>query len=433
MANIVLGVMQLISIIFVSIYEYNKKSIAVFLWATLLVMFGIPHVLSILTGTFDYGDDVMIKASIFVVLFNFLYIIIKFILYEFAKDCNGFSKDVSVSNVKISIVANGRFKRLNLLYFFLLLLSFAILVFYTYKYLGGFTSASWGNFRKISAALGFKSMVRYANVILMGASGVFLVYLNNNKKIMAIISMTIIILYTLITGNRIMILPVLVSIILNYYFLKNKKLNLKTIIAVGICGFLTIYLVYFLRLLRIYGGFYNMFNSNSLIELNARTLEMLLNGDGELSLRNAFYHFIYYDNNFANFNKGHTYIRLLLVAFPTFVLKGIKPPDFAISMGSAWSMNPHNTSFSIHPTLYGDCFANLWWFGIILGIFWAFFSFFIDKFIHKKNDVVKVMLMVLFGTAFVIAGRGSVYNGFFSAFVGTILILVTNLVSRVKL
>ena len=78
MANIVLGVMQLISIIFVSIYEYNKKSIAVFLWATLLVMFGIPHVLSILTGTFDYGDDVMIKASIFVVLFNFLYIIISF-------------------------------------------------------------------------------------------------------------------------------------------------------------------------------------------------------------------------------------------------------------------------------------------------------------------------------------------------------------------
>lgn len=124
---------------------------------------------------------------------------------------------------------------------------------------------------------------------------------------------------------------------------------------------------------------------------------------------------------------------MLLIAIPTSLIPGIKPPDFAISMGSAWSMNPYNTSYSMHPTLYGDCFANLWWFGILLGIFWAIFSFFIDKFIYKRNEVVKMMLMVLFSTVFVIAGRGSVYNGFFIAFVGTIIVLSINLVSRIKL
>ena len=44
-----------------------------------------------------------------------------------------------------------------------------------------------------------------------------------------------------------------------------------------------------------------------------------------------------------------------------------------------------------------------------------------------------MLLMVLFSTAFVIAGRGSVYNGFFTAFVGTIIVLNINLVSRIKL
>ena len=76
-------------------------------------------------------------------------------------------------------------------------------------------------------------------------------------------------------------------------------------------------------------------------------------------------------------------------------------------------MNPYNTSYSMHPTLYGDCFANLWWFGIILGHFWA--------------------LLVLLGTAYVIVGRGSVYNGLFYAFAGTLVILIVDKVSGIKL
>lgn len=42
-----------------------------------------------------------------------------------------------------------------------------------------------------------------------------------------------------------------------------------------------------------------------------------------------------------------------------------------------------------------------------------------------------MMLMVLFSTAFVITGRGSVYNGFFTAFIGTIIVLIINFFSRV--
>ena len=158
---------------------------------------------------------------------------------------------------------------------------------------------------------------------------------------------------------------------------------------------------------------------------------MILSGDGELSLRNAFYHFIYYNNNFNNFNMGHTYIRLLLIVIPTSLILELNHLILRF-LWVAHGHNPYNTTYSMHPTLYGDCFANLWWFGILLGIFWALFSFFIDKFIIKKNEVVRMMLMVLFSTAFVIAGRGSVYNGFFIAFAGTIIVAGINLASRIN-
>ncbi|NLL04830.1 MAG: oligosaccharide repeat unit polymerase [Clostridiaceae bacterium] len=428
MANFILGMLQLLSIIIISIYEYNKRSIVVFLWATLLIMFGIPHLLSIMTNTSDYSDDIMIKASIFVIMFNLLYIITKKFLNTFIfKDSN-----VSPNTRNYPQISVGRRNRLKMLSLLVLTLGFLILIYYTIKHLGSLSNASWGKFRALSAELGFKSLLRYAKFILFATSGIVLVYLKEESWKMATISIIMIVLYTLITGNRIIILPVIISIILKYIYINNKNLNFKTIIVIGILGFMVIYLVYFLRLLRIYGGFYNMVTNNSIVELNKKNFEMILSGDGELSLRNAFYHFIYYNNNFNNFNMGHTYIRLLLIVIPTSLIPGIKPPDFAISMGSAWSMNPYNTTYSMHPTLYGDCFANLWWFGILLGIFWALFSFFIDKFIIKKNEVVRMMLMVLFSTAFVIAGRGSVYNGFFIAFAGTIIVAGINLASRIN-
>lgn len=428
MANFILGMLQLLSIIIISIYEYNKRSIVVFLWATLLIMFGIPHLLSIMTNTSDYSDDIMIKASIFVIMFNLLYIITKKFLNTFIfKDSN-----VSPNTRNYPQISVGRRNRLKMLSLLVLTLGFLILIYYTIKHLGSLSNASWGKFRALSAELGFISLLRYAKYILFATSGIVLVYLKEERWKMATISILMIVLYTLITGNRIIILPVIISIILKYIYINNKNLNFKTIIVIGILGFMVIYLVYFLRLLRIYGGFYNMVTNNSIVELNKKNFEMILSGDGELSLRNAFYHFIYYNNNFNNFNMGHTYIRLLLIVIPTSLIPGIKPPDFAISMGSAWSMNPYNTTYSMHPTLYGDCFANLWWFGILLGIFWALFSFFIDKFIIKKNEVVRMMLMVLFSTAFVIAGRGSVYNGFFIAFAGTIIVAGINLASRIN-
>jgi len=198
------------------------------------------------------------------------------------------------------------------------------------------------------------------------------------------------------------------------FLIKYRKLNLRKILLYGFLGFVVIYIVYALRLFRHYGDLENFIKNFDLITFNNRLFEMLLNDDGELGLRNIFLYFIYKNNNFINFNQGHTYLRLLFMFIPTKYSFGLKSPDFAISMGSAWSGDFSNTTFSTHPTLYGDCFANLYWFGIFLAVFWALFATIIDKIIYEDGSLVKQLNYIsIFGSMYVIIGRGSVYNGIY--------------------
>jgi hypothetical protein len=268
--------------------------------------------------------------------------------------------------------------------------------------------------------------------MLFASAGIILFYQNCGKKVKLLIAAGIIITFVILTGNRITILPLLVSLIIPTIYDTKHKLTLKKILLFSFLGFSAIYIVYILRLLRIYGGFYSFINSFNLVQVNTQVMDMILNGNGELGLRKAFYYFISIDNRFPGFNKAHTYIRLLLIALPTSLSFGIKPPDFAITMGSAWLNDPYNTTYSMHPTLYGDIFANLWWFGIFLGIFWAIFTYIIDIFVNRRNIVINNILLVLFGTVYIIVGRGSVYNGFFIGYSGSIIIGIMYLISRFK-
>ena len=56
-------------------YELRKKSAAVFLWATLFIMFGIMHLLTSITGDLEYENNILNESSIFVILFCILYLI----------------------------------------------------------------------------------------------------------------------------------------------------------------------------------------------------------------------------------------------------------------------------------------------------------------------------------------------------------------------
>jgi hypothetical protein len=147
-----------------------------------------------------------------------------------------------------------------------------------------------------------------------------------------------------------------------------------------------------------------------------------MTSNGELSLKDVFYYFIYNNNQFPNFEQGHTYIRMLLVLFPTSLTLGIKPPDFAQSMG--YAVDPGILKYSTHPTLFGDCFANLGFAGVFLGIFWAIFFSLTDYMVNRQDQILKLSLFSLCSVVFIILARGSVYNSFSILVWGCILLAI---------
>src|SRR5699024_9766995 len=107
--------------------------------------------------------------------------------------------------------------------------------------------------------------------------------------------------------------------------------------------------------------------------------------------------------------------------------------DFAITMSSAYTGNVNNVNYSIHPTFLGDAYANCSWFGILLGIIWALFIYFLDGYIYKKDYIPKTLLIVIWWTAFIIIGRGSVYNGVYIGITSTIIVSIINLFKNKKI
>ncbi|NLP51842.1 O-antigen polymerase [Bacillus sp. RO1] len=418
-----LGILQLVLIVLIILYEYKMKSILIFLWGALLILFGVPHFLEVLFRSSGYTIQTLNTASLFVILFNFLYIITRSIL----------SKNQNIELVEDEYKNKGGNRKLVQLLFGTFIVSVLILYISNYIFFGKVFGVSWGEYINVNRELGLLNPFKISLYLFFATAGVGLIFYENSKK-MYLLVLGIILTYSLTTGNRITILPLLISSI--YPFLYNKKVKLTSVFYLAIFGMLTVYIVYFLRLIRIYGGFGDMLEMRSLGELNSEVMSMLLSGDGELSLKNAFYFFIEHNNNFPNFLEGHTYLRILLMPFPTSYTFGLKPPDFTISMGSAYISNFNNNSYSMHPTLYGDLFGNFGMVGlttsIILVIILTFFNKWLTK-IKSSNSTFYFPVFVLAGTMLVIIGRGSVYNGVFYFAIGYIIIKILSIITKFKL
>jgi len=422
--NFILAFIQLVLIVSIVIFEYKNGSVVIFLWATLLIMFGFPHFISVLTRTLVYPEDVYLYASLFVTLFNLIYIITRYLLKIMFRSYNAIDsikEGLNKGILNTEMVLNKRL--LVILVFF-----FSVSIIFLKRNYGSILNTSWGGLFTDSIniyELGFnmKSISYFTKYVIYGTGGLFTYFFYKKKYVKSFAAASVILLFVLITRNRIMILPLIVMIIL-MYLVKYRRLRFRQMILFALLGSSVIYIVYALRLFRHYGELSNFTSNFDLYQFNKRLFDMLLNGDGELGLRNVFLYFIDNDNDFLNFNKGHTYLRLFFMFIPTKLAFGLKPPDFAITMGSAWSGDFANTKFSTHPTLYGDVFANLYWFGILLAVFWAIFALVVDRIVIKSNLTKQLNYISIFGSMYVIVGRGSVYNGVFLAVLSAVILNV---------
>lgn len=416
----VFGLIQLLSIIIVCYLEFKIKSRALFFWGTLLVMIGIPQFLEMIVSTDSLKLELMFKASLFIILFNTFYIISRILL-----NLNG------NSGIKLKEVIDTKYEKFqSRVYLIILLSTLGLVIFISVVYFGGITQASWGKFYILNSQLNLLHPFRLNSYVFFAVSGVTFYFFLKKKWIYFILCMGVILMITLLTGNRIQLIPLIISIGL-FYLINAKKGQLKRLLQISVLVIIGIYLIYLMRVVRIKGSVTNFLSSFNFEETNMFILNQLLSDDGELGLRNAFYYFIQINNNYPGFNEGASYLRMLLFWLPTSLSGGIKPSDFAITMGSAYSGNPANTTFSMHPTFYGDLFANLWWFGVVLGLLWAFIFKLLDKIANKFSAFNNILFTVILCSAYVIFARGSLYNGFFLLVVSSFFLIVIVYFTRV--
>lgn len=412
------SLIQFIIVSFICYYEAQRKSPVVFLWATLVIMFGVMHLVTVLGSNLQYSGDTMLEASLFVIGFCINYMLIRTTIKI---------KMGNFLNITEEIGKESIYKKYNCV---LIILLFVSTVFSSYSitsFAGGFVNTSWGEMREYSLSLGYANSSQILSILYFSTSGVLLLNLFTKKKKEAILCTLCILTFTIITRNRILILPLLVNIILFKLYPINK-IKIKNILLASLAAAIVIYLVYGIRVFRHYGSI-ELFISNFNISEFINTINYYLTTDnGELGLRNDFYYFIDNDNKFYGFGTCASYIRMILVYLPTQFSFGLKPDDFAITMGQAIGMAEGG---STHPTLFGDCYANLGFLGIFLGMFWALYAVILDVILIKTNCItLKVLLYSLFSVTFVIIGRGSVYNSFFFVAWGVPLLYIIDFLMR---
>ncbi len=426
--NEVLAILQLLSNLIIIFYELKKKSTSIFLWATLLLLFSIPHFFGVITGITSYSDDVMIKASIFALLFNAFFFVLRVVLtntirmgrvYEI-----DFQKFTSLNRY------SNRHKRYIILLFVIVNIIFWGLTLF---YLGGINDLNWGAYYQLSNNRSIGILFLLMKYLFFTSTSILLVLkYGKNKKIFWIYifaSSLIVVLF----GSREFVLPILIVFIVPFLFGNRRSFSVKSIVTFPILGLISIYLVYSIRIItRTVGGIMVFFSNYNIWDLNRLIIEQVINSDGEFGLRNAFYHFILNNNNFPGFNEGHTYLRLLLLLIPTSFSMGIKPTDFTITMGQAWTGDFSSAIYSMHPTFYGDLYANFAWYGIFFGILWAILITAFDYYAIKKSDYEKSILIMLSSSMYVMIGRGSVYNPIYMLVISLILLSVVKIISRVK-
>lgn len=424
----ILALTQMLLVGVVTFFEYSKKSSSVFLWAMSFLMFSLMHVINIISSNLKYPIWVYNNASLFVIGFASLYLITRVMILR-SSDAIRIPSSLQIGDRANDISATSKkFIKYSVI---ILLITMGYSIFTIVRVSGGLFESSWGaayNYYSSQQYVSFDKLVMW---FFLPCGSIFLYGLvSKNRKIIISTSLPIL-LFVLVSRNKADLLTLITGVI-SFYIVAYRNIKLKNIAILLAAGIISVYAIYALQTFRHLGTLSDIIGSISIFDIHKMILSRIFSGQGELSLINVFYHFVYYDNNFPNFGLGHTYLRMLLVFIPTRFSFGLKPTDFAISMGSAWMMDYNNFAFSTHPTFFGDVFANLGYLGILLGVLWAIIVYVLDRIADRNNIVLKLTIFNLFASNYILIGRGSVYNSFTSMAYGVLIIGLIYFISRVR-
>jgi len=372
-----------------------------------------PHALLYNSGL--VSQSTLNLAGFFIVLFNLTYLFFKI----------GLNKKIHL-NFYDSLIDSRKILRNNESTNWLMsiyIISFGMIIF-------GFISngLSLLNFTWAESHLVNRSIYeRFASFILISTSGLGAVFYLRKEKIKLVIVTFFFIVYIFLTRSRYNIIPFAIPFL--FIFLYSG--NLKRVIKALFIGMGILFLVFFLQQVRYAGTIYDLFKNYSIKDIIDNTIQFMSDGKGEFGLSRVFYYFLENDNNFNNFEEAKTYIRLLFLPFPSSILP-IKPRDFAMDMWEAWHGSKTYIG-TMHPTLYGDVYANFGFKGFLFGGIYGLFSTINDWVLLKqKSEIVKILYISIIGTMYVLLARGAVYNSIANAFWSLIILNIFLLIMRVS-
>ena len=415
--SFILAITQFLLITIIVFQEYRRKSIGVFLWAMLLILFGIMHLSTVISNYHDYPMWVYNHASLFVILFCLFYMVTRKILVPSRNTvCVSFN-DWSKVNYQFITPLQKRFIYCTL---FSLFVCVCYKIYELSQFSGSILDSSWGSKREMQQSQSYMNLGRIIEPLYWYATSSVLLFMYWGNKKYAVISALLILACVIVIRSRTQILPLLVAVIA-YYIYNGRKLSIKKIVIMFSLGIISVIIIYMIQIFRYYGSILNFITEFDNQVFFDTVFTNMSEGKGDIGLREVFYYFIFHDNQFENFSEGHTYLRMLMFFIPTQWSAGLKPPDFAISMGSA--LGTGDAGFSTHPTLFGDCFANFGYWGFLMGIFWAIFVYWADKFANSLEINLKISSIIIFANTYIIIGRGSVYNAYYWAVYGVLMML----------
>lgn len=382
----------------IAYYEYKRQSPGMYLWGILLVIWGIPHLKSCFEGFPPYTDETLLTCSIFSIFFMILYIFARLIHNQ-----GKYKK-------KIFYNYTPTYDNKSAMFMFIVLVVFsAIRIYQMGKNSGGLLEATWSANLDVAAGQEMDLFGQIYGKTSYFLSGVFLIFMVNGKRNLALISFAVLLVAALVSRARADLLPLLVCVMTYYLFFKKKGNPILGLLKLGVLAFLAVYMVFALQMYRWAGSFNDFVEGFSIREFNELVITMMNSDEGETGLGQYFYFFVQNNNNFPGFGRAHSYIRMLLFWLPTSWSFGLKPDDFAMAMGAAVGMDKGGT---MHPTLFGDCWANLGFLGIFLGYFWGWGVSMMDRFITIVDDRFRLPIYMTIASSLTLIGRGSVYNGF---------------------
>jgi len=250
-----------------------------------------------------------------------------------------------------------------------------------------------------------------------------------------------------ISGSRAMLLTLVCAVYIDLLVSSApmiKKIFLLALLGIGGLGLHT-----FARLVRGLGlaAFLGVVASGNLLNYLSSYGQIDFSG-GEGEIYQYYYYVIDRDYDKYPYKSGVTLVRLALLYVPRSIAPGLKPSDitYQIWLDALWDGFFDSTPYvealreaansdqpgSLHPTLWGDAYANAGLLGVILyPMLFSLVAMLIEYFVIRLSLLGRFAITPVIGVGYLMVARGSVVNG--SGFIGYIVPMIVIMFLLVKL